>query len=265
MAYAKLQDVTLYYEYEPLPAKPVLLLANSLGTNLSMWDRQCKALSRNFSLLRYDARGHGRSSIPAGPYTIAQMGNDALQLLDMLDVKRAYFCGLSMGGMVGLWLGVHAGARLDRLVVANTAARIGTPEGWNERIALVEREGMQTIVPAVLARWFTPRFQAADGAAVTATAAMLLQTPAAGYTASCAAIRDMDQSAELGTITTPTLVVYGTEDQVTTACDAEVLLAGIASAESLAIEAAHLSNIEAADAFTQGILDFLTQKTREQR
>ena len=258
MPYTEVQDARIYYEFSPVADKPVLLLANSLGTNLSMWNSQVEEFGRHFSLLRYDARGHGRSSVPEGPYTISQMGRDALGLLDALGLQRVHFCGLSMGGMVGLWLGAHVPERIDRLVLANTAAKIGTADGWNERIAFVRREGMGAIVTSVLERWFTEEFRASRAVAVSETAAMLLATSADGYVASCAAVRDMDQRGELGEILAPTLVVFGNKDPVTTPNDAEVLVNGIASAKALGLHAAHLSNLEAAAAFTAGVVEFLT-------
>jgi 3-oxoadipate enol-lactonase len=260
MAYTKNQDPQIYYEFSPVPGKPVLMLANSLGTNLSMWKGQVEEFSRHFSLLRYDARGHGRSSVTDGPYTISQMGTDAADLLDELGLERVHFCGLSMGGMVGLWLGAHAAWRIDRLVVANTAAKIGTAEGWNERIEVVRREGMGAIVPAVLERWFTEGFRANGTGAVRDTTAMLMATPVDGYVASCAAVRDMDLRGDLGRIMASTLVVFGTEDHVTTPEDSEVLVQGIGAAKVLELRAAHLSNVEARVGFTAGVIEFLTSE-----
>jgi 3-oxoadipate enol-lactonase len=260
MPYAEVQGTRIYYEFDDVPGRPVLMLANSLGTNLSMWARQAEAFHRHFSVLRYDARGHGRSDVPEGPYTIAQMGGDAVGLLDALGLGRVNFCGLSMGGMVGLWLGVHAAGRIDRLVLANTAAKIGTTEGWDKRIQEVQEGGIASVLPALLERWFTADFRAAEVPAVAGTAAMLMSTPVDGYVASCAAVRDMDQRADLGKITAPTLVVFGSEDQVTTPEDAEVLVNGIRSARRLRLHAAHLSNVEAAAAFTSGVVEFLSGK-----
>lgn len=142
--------------------RPVLVLSNSLGTNLSMWDPQMPQLEQHFRILRYDTRGHGRSSVAPGDYTIEQMGRDVLGLLDALRLERVYFCGLSMGGMIGIWLGIYAADRLHRLVLCNTAARIGTREMWNARIAALRRDGMRSVASAVIERWFTPEFRAAS-------------------------------------------------------------------------------------------------------
>jgi 3-oxoadipate enol-lactonase len=140
--------------------EPVLVFSNSLGTDFSMWDPQMEELQRRFRILRYDTRGHGQSSVTPGDYTIEQLGRDVLGLLDSLRLDRVHFCGLSMGGMIGMWLGIHAPTRLHRLVLCNTAARIGTKEMWNARIATVRRDGMKSVAAAVIERWFTPEFRA---------------------------------------------------------------------------------------------------------
>src|SRR6476620_7054389 len=155
MPTAYLGDVALHYEIAGDDGAPPLLLSNSLGTTLDMWEPQLAALAGRFRVIRYDSRGHGRSQTTPGPYTIEQVANDALGLLDKLGVPRAHFCGLSMGGMVGMWLGIHAPQRIDRLVLANTAAKIGTTGMWNARIDAVRKGGMASIASAVLARWFS--------------------------------------------------------------------------------------------------------------
>jgi 3-oxoadipate enol-lactonase len=250
----------LYYEEEGNPDFPVLILSNSLGTNLSMWDAQVEAWSTVLRLLRYDSRGHGRSSIPDGPYTIEQMGRDVLNLADALGYERFHFCGLSIGGMVGQWLGIHAPGRLLRLVLSNTASQIGTTEMWSQRIETVNAEGMRAVTPAILVRWYTEQFLSEHSAEVASTAAMLNATSPKGYTASCAAIRDMDQQSAVHLITTPTLVVFGDADAVTPPSKAHELTRSIARARSLELHAAHLSNIEASAEYTAGVGRFLTEK-----
>ncbi len=256
MPFATLPTVRIYYEFETATAKPILMLSNSLGTNLRMWDSQ-REFEQHFSVLRYDARGQGKSSVPNGPYTIEQMGLDAVALLDLLGLERVHFCGLSMGGMVGQWLGAHAWERLNRLIISNSAAKIGTEEGWNQRIATVEQLGMAAIVPAVLQRWFTAGFRRSNSSAIKATSEMLLATSAVGYSASCSAVRDMDQRADLQRIQAPTLIVFGTEDEVTPPQEAYALAQGILGSRTLPLMAAHLANVEAPEAFTAGVLDFL--------
>ncbi|MFZ3339913.1 MAG: 3-oxoadipate enol-lactonase [Terriglobales bacterium] len=239
--------------------RPVLVLSNSLGTNFAMWDPQMPQLEQHFRILRYDTRGHGRSSVTPGEYTIEQLGRDVLGLLDALGLERVHFCGLSMGGMIGIWLGVHAANRLHRLVLCNTAARIGTMEMWNARISTVRRDGMNSVAAGVTERWFTPEFRAACPKKVTQAQQMLENSPAEGYAASCAAIRDMDQRETLGRITVPTLVIYGAKDPVMPITDAQFLVKQIRGAVSVELDAAHLSNVEQPETFTEAVVSFLSR------
>ncbi len=186
MPFLELGTHRLLYEFEPHGTRPVLLLANSLGTDASLWGHQRGRFAMHFDVLRYDGRGQGQSSVPGGPYSLQELGTDVLALLDHLRVDRVCFCGISLGGMTGQWLAAHHGARLSRLVMSNTAARIGTREGWNSRIATVERDGMQGIVPAVPRNWFTANFIAAHPDEVERIARILRNTSAAGYAACCA-------------------------------------------------------------------------------
>lgn len=252
-----LSDVQIHYQFEGAGNGPVLMLANSLGANLELWSEQVASFSKHFSLLRYDARGQGRSSTPAGPYTIAQMGADALGLMDALGLNEVSFCGISMGGLVGQWIGIHAPHRLHKLVLSNTAARIGKVEGWNDRIAIVQSHGIDAIIPTVLKGWFTEPFHRGYPAVVARMEQVLRANPPAGYLASIAAVRDADQRAMVEAIHAPTLVVYGTEDQSTTATDARFLVDHIPGSRELQLQAAHLSNIEAAPEFNAGVLHFL--------
>jgi 3-oxoadipate enol-lactonase len=239
--------------------RPVLVLSNSLGTNFSMWDPQMSQLKQHFRILRYDTRGHGRSSVTPGEYTIEQLGRDVLGLLDAFGLERVHFCGLSMGGMIGIWLAVHAANRVHRLVLCNTAARIGTTEVWNARIATVRRDGMNPVAAAVIERWFTPEFRAACPKKVAQAQQMLENSPPEGYAASCAAIRDMDQREAVGRITVPTLVIYGAKDPVMPVADAQFLVEHIRGAGSVELDAAHLSNVEQPEAFTETVISFLSR------
>ncbi|HEY6769879.1 MAG TPA: 3-oxoadipate enol-lactonase [Candidatus Sulfotelmatobacter sp.] len=238
---------------------PVLVLSNSLGTNLSMWDRQLAELHKRFSILRYDTRGHGQSSVTPGDYTIEQLGRDAMSLLDALQLERVHFCGLSMGGMIGMWLAIHAPTRLHRLALCNTAARIGSEEIWNKRIASVRKEGMKSIAPAVIERWFTPEFRSSSPEQVAWTRGMLENSPAEGYAGCCAAIRDNDQRENLAKINAPTLVIYGARDPVIPVPDAQFMAERIPGAVQVELTAAHLSNIEQPEAFTKAVNEFLSQ------
>jgi 3-oxoadipate enol-lactonase len=258
MSYFDNDGARFYYELEGREDAPVLVLSNSLGTNLDMWAPQMPALLQHFRVLRHDARGHGRSDVTAGPYTIAQLGEDVLALMDHLKIHRAHFCGLSMGGMIGMWLGAHHAGRIDRLVLCNTAAKIGTPDTWNPRIAKVDAEGMASVVDTVLDRWFTPGFRQRAPEQVGVVRDMLLDTAPAGYGANCAAVRDMDLRADIASIVVPTLVIAGTHDGSTPAADGRAVADAIPGAHYVELDAAHLSNWEQSEQFTRALLDFLT-------
>lgn len=241
---------------------PGLVLANSLGTDFSMWDPQMAELQRHFRILRYDTRGHGQSSVTPGDYTIEQLGRDVLALLDSLGLDRVHFCGLSMGGMIGMWLAMHAPNRLDHLVLCNTAPRIGTKEIWNARIATVRKDGMKPVAAAVMERWFTPEFRASSPDKVAGTRRMLEKSPPEGYAASCAAVRDMDEREGIAQIRTPTLVIYGGNDPVIPVSEVQLLVARIPGAAKVELAAAHLSNVEQAGAFTSAVSSFLCPRGR---
>ncbi len=247
----------LHWRLDGPQGAPVLLLSNSLGTNMDMWAPQMTALTRHFQVLRYDSRGHGLSDAPAGPYSIDLLGRDAVGLLDVLGIDKVRFAGLSKGGMVGQWLGANAPERLSHLVLCNTAAEMAPPEPWNARIALVKAQGMGAIVNGVVERWFTEGFRTGNPDAIAPITAMLHATPVEGYTACCAAVRDMDQRASLLRIPVPTLVIGGRHDPATPIGKSHELARLIPGAKLVELEAAHLSNIEQAEAFTAALLSFL--------
>jgi 3-oxoadipate enol-lactonase len=258
MAFISLGDVRTRYELTDID-RTVLVFSNSLGTDISMWEPQMPELSKQFRILRYDTRGHGQSSVTPGDYTIEQLGRDVIALLDALQLDRVNFCGLSMGGMIGMWLGIHAPKRLHRLVLCNTAARIGTKEVWNTRIAMARKEGMKPVAAAVIERWFTPEFRAASPEKVALAQRMPENSPPDGYAACCAAIRDMDQCDDVHKIKTPTLVIYGGKDPVIPIPDARFVVDHIEGAESVDLPAAHLSNVEQPTAFTKAVSEFLSR------
>lgn len=243
------------YRFDGPEGAPVLLLSNSLGTNMDMWAPQLPAFTEHFRVLRYDSRGHGRSDVPAGGYSIDRLGRDVIELLDTLGLGQVAFCGLSKGGMVGQWLGYRAPERLSALVLCNTSAYMGPPSSWDERIRTVRDKGMTALTEAVLARWFTPEFQAAAPAAVEAVRAMLHATDPAGYAGCCAAIRDMDLRPTAPLIRVPATVIGGERDPATPLAHAEFLAAGIPGAVLATIDAAHLSNIEQPGRFTALVLE----------
>jgi 3-oxoadipate enol-lactonase len=252
-----IDDCRIRYHFDGPEAAPVLLLSNSLGTNLDMWAAQIPAFARHFRVLRYDSRGHGGSGVPAGPYSIERLGRDAVGLLDALGIARAHFCGLSKGGMVGQWLGVNAPEHLDRLILANTTAYMGPASAWDARITAVATKGMAGIIDGVVERWFTPRFRASDAPAVDRIRAMLLATDPTGYAGCCAAIRDMDQRPSIARIPVPTLVIGGTEDPATPPAASEEIAGLVPGARLHMLPAAHLSNVEQPGLFTKTVLDFL--------
>jgi len=255
MPFAQFGDLRTHYELTG-DQGPVLVFSNSLGTDFSMWDPQVVKLAQRFRILRYDTRGHGQSSVTTGDYTIEQLGRDVLGLLDILQLDRVHFCGLSLGGVIGIWLGVNAPDRLIRLVLCNTAARIGKTEMWNARIATARKDGMKPIAAAVIERWFTPEFRASCPDQVAKAQRMLETTPPAGYAACCAAVRDVDLRDAVAQIKSPTLIIYGAKDPVIPAADAQYLANHIQGAAIVELNAAHLSNVEQADAFTQAVSYF---------
>ncbi|MCV4283161.1 3-oxoadipate enol-lactonase [Pseudomonas capsici] len=261
MSAVQFAEGELNYLLEGPADAPVLVLSNSLGTDLHMWDAQIPAFSRHFRVLRYDTRGHGRSLVSEGPYSIERNGRDVLALLDALDIDKVSFCGLSMGGLIGQWLAINAPERLERVVLCNTASKIGTPEVWNPRIETVLRDGKDAMVAlrdASIARWFTPEFAVAEPARVEPIVGMLAQTSPQGYAANCAAVRDADFRDRIASIDLPVLVVCGTQDAVTTPADGRFMIERIQGAQMIELHAAHLSNVEAGESFTRPVLAFLT-------
>ncbi|GJG97912.1 3-oxoadipate enol-lactonase [Cupriavidus pauculus] len=257
MPFADLNDVRIHYQLDGDASLPVLVLSNSLGTNFEMWQPQMAAFTRRFRVLRYDTRGHGQSSVTEGPYSIAQLGGDVIALLDHLGLQRVHFCGLSMGGITGMWLALHHAARIEKLILCNTAAYIGPPENWTNRAAAVERDGVASIAAAVVDKWLTPEFSAEQPELVARLRAMLGATDARGYAANCLAVRDSDLRGDIARIQMPTLVIAGTGDIPTPPADGRYLADTIPGARFVELYAAHLSNLQQVDGFSQAVVDFL--------
>ena len=246
----------------PLEA-PVLMLSNSLGTNLHMWDAQVAAFARHFRLLRYDRRGHGKSGVPKGPYTMERLGRDALAILDGLGLARVHWCGLSMGGAIGQWLGIHAPERFDRIVLSNTSSHYADKSLWNDRIAAIRAAGaLAPLADRVTALWFTKDFREREPDTVARLKAMLTATPVDGYVGCCEAIRDMDHRELLGRIGAPTLVIAGAQDQATPVAAAEFIRSRVPDASLAILDAAHISNVEQPAPFADTVLRFLTQAVK---
>jgi 3-oxoadipate enol-lactonase len=242
---------------------PVLVLSNSLGTTLGMWDEQAPVLSERFRLLRYDHRGHGGSPVPPDPSRIEDLGRDVLVLLDRLEVEL--FCGLSPGGMVGMWLAGEVPKRVERLVLCCTSSRFA-PDTFDSRARTVRADGVGAIADAVLDRWFTSAFQEGRPDVVEWARRMLLETPAEGYAGCCEAVRDADLSHKLGKISAPTLVIAGVDDPAAPLEVAELIRDSIPDASLEVVPAAaHLANIEQPEAVTRAILDHLSPIVREER
>ena len=259
MPFAESNRVRLNYRFDGPDDAPVLALSNSLGTNLSMWEPQIPALAAQFRVLRCDTRGHGQSSVTVGPYNMSRLGRDLIGLLDAVGIERAHFCGLSMGGVIGMWLGVYAADRINRLVLCNTAAKIGAADTWNARIEMVRTQGMGPVAETQAQRWFTPAFIARAPDVIASTRQMIASTSPEGYAANCGAIRDADQRETISRIQARTLVIAGLHDPVIPAADVRYLADTIPGAKLVELDSSHLSNLEAADEFTKALLNFLTQ------
>jgi 3-oxoadipate enol-lactonase/4-carboxymuconolactone decarboxylase len=238
---------------------PVLVLSNSLGTDLQMWERQMSVLTRRHRVLRYDQRGHGQTPAPPGPYSIDDLADDVVALLDHHHIERVSFCGLSLGGMVGMALASRAPERIDRFVACCTSARLGPPELWKERAELVRTGGMAAVIDAVCARWFSAAFAAADASTVDEIRAMLAATQPEGYARCCEAIGAMNLLDRLGAIAAPTLVLAAALDPATPPEHGEIIRSAIPGARLVVLpDAAHLANVEQPEAFNRAIVAHLT-------
>ena len=243
--------IDVHHEISGPDDAPVLVLSNSLGSTTAMWDPQVPTLAERLRVVRYDHRGHGGSPVPPGPYELADLGADALRLLDRLGLERVHWCGLSLGGMVGMWVAINAPERIDRLVLCCTSAKLGPPSMWADRAAMVRAEGVEAIADAGIGRWLTPGFIEREPGVAAEVRAMLAATPAEGYAASCGAIEHMDLVAELGAIRAPTLVIAGAHDPATPPEHGERIVAGILGARLEMVDAAHLATIEQPAAMTE--------------
>jgi 3-oxoadipate enol-lactonase len=256
-------SVEVSYTLEGPDDAPVVVFSNSLGTTGVMWDAQAAALSGRFRVLRYAARGHGESPAPPGPYTVDDLAHDVVALLDRLELERVSFCGLSIGGMTGMWLGAHAPERIDRLAICCTGMQLPTAEMWTERAALVRREGMAAVIDATMERWFTPGFPERSPEVVGRIREVFLTTNPEGYAGCCEALAQFDMRGQLDVVRAPTLVIAGEDDPVGTPERAAAIGEEIEGSRVVVLpEARHLAAVEQADAVTRELEQLLAVEAR---
>jgi 3-oxoadipate enol-lactonase len=252
-----LSAVELPFRVDGADDAPPLVLSNSLGSTSEMWEPQVPALAERFRVIRYEHRGHGDAPVPPEPYDLEDLGADVLALMDRLGVDRADFCGLSLGGMVGMWLAINAPERIGRLVLLCTSPMLSREHDWALRGRTVREQGTGAVADAVVERWFTPGYAADNPQVVAGMRAMVADTPSVGYAGCCGAIERMDLEPELGSIGAPTLVIAGTNDPATPPAHAERIVAGIADSRMELVHAAHLANYERPAEVTRLILSHL--------
>lgn len=264
--------MTTHYKIQGAPNSPVLLFSNSLGADMRMWDDLVPLLLPYFRVLQYDTRGHGGSSQasegvtsshpltghshPVTGYTLDLLGQDVVDLLDLLEIPEVFFCGLSMGGLIGQWLGIHHPHRIKKMVLSNTAAKIGNDERWNGRIETVTRHGLDAIADETMERWFTDGFRRSHPEKVAGTRAMFLHSEVGGYAHCCAAIRDADFREQLQKIPVNTLVITGDEDPVTDVGQAGFLVRNIPDAALKVLPARHLAATEMPQEYAEVLIGF---------
>ena len=250
-------DATINYATFGDANKPAVIFSNSLGTNYSMWQQQFNHFKNDYFVICYDTRGHGASTAPQGPYSIEQLGQDVIHLLDHLNINKATFCGISMGGLTGQWLAIHQPERFNHVIVCNTAAKIGQEQAWLDRAKLVREQGLQPIAATAASRWFTESFIQSQAQIVQSLSNDLAASSAEGYANCCEALAKADLREQLKDITVPVLIVAGMQDPVTTVTDGQFMLDRIPNAQMFEINASHISNIECPNEFNQAVQRFI--------
>ncbi|SIS43253.1 4-carboxymuconolactone decarboxylase /3-oxoadipate enol-lactonase [Zobellia uliginosa] len=245
------------YKIQGTPNSPVLMFSNSLGATMEMWDELVPYLLPYFRVLQYDTRGHGQSESTKGPYSIEQLGNDVIDLLNELNIDKVHFCGLSMGGLIGQWLGINHPERLNKLIISNTDSRIGTVESWNERIKTITENGMTSIVEGTMEKWFTDGFRKNKTSRVAEMTTMFLANKPAGYAACCAAIGAADFREVVKTISLETLIITGDEDVVTNVAAAQKIQKEIPGAKMKVFHARHLPSTELPFDYAETLINFI--------
>jgi 3-oxoadipate enol-lactonase len=238
---------------------PTLMMSNSLGCTMAMWEPQMPALTKLFRVIRYDRRGHGKSSMN-GPTSMERYGKDVLAILDDLNIDKVHWCGLSMGGMVGQWLGANAPERFNKIILANTSCYYPDPTNWHNRIKAVREGGLAAVADAVIGGWLTADFREREPETTAKMKAMLIASPVEGYLAACEALSMLDQRALLPKIKSPVLVIAGRQDNATPVAAGELIRSNIPGASMTLLDAAHISNVEQPYAFTDAVVGFLTQR-----
>jgi 3-oxoadipate enol-lactonase len=263
LPYAHGTEADIAWREDGRSGDPPIVLVHSLGLDGEMWAPQVSRLASERHVIRVDIRGHGASSAPAGPYAIADLADDILRVVDAVGLRRVDLAGLSIGGHIALWLAIHRPERVGDLVLAGTAARIGTPETWQDRIELVSRVGLAGIRDAVLSRWFLPGFQGTAPDVHAWAAERLVTTPVAGYVGCCGALASSDLRADVGRVRARTLVLVGEDDRATPPDDARWLRQHIGGSRLEVIQgAAHIANLEAPAVFGSLLEDFLAGSMR---
>lgn len=257
MLLANLSHFDCNYLFEDFGHPSTLILSNSLGTNYSMWDDNIPFLKNHFNILRYDKRGHGKSSINQKTLSIADLGGDVVELLDYLKLDKVFFCGLSIGGLTGQWLGINHPNRFEKIVISNTAAKIGTPQGWQARVEQVTKHGLGSILEPTAERWFTERFRQQHPGKVATILQAFQANALQGYVACCLAVAEANFTEQVSHIEVPILIIAGTQDLVTTVDDAQFIQKNTPVATLETLEAAHLSNLEFPETFAQHIIQFI--------
>jgi 3-oxoadipate enol-lactonase len=247
---------SIHYRFEGEEGRPVVVLSNSLGARLEMWESQIASLIERYRVLLYDNRGHGQSDVPPAPYTLERIATDARELIAELDLGPVLWCGLSLGGMVGMWLGANAPHTLKRAVLANTSARVASPEVFDQRIVIAETLGMEEVAKVAMQRWLTPSFAAEHPKINERLTRMIAETPKQGYIGAAGAVRDTDLRDSLSRITIPVLVIAGSQDLALPYSMGEHIAASVVGARFAILEAAHLSNVEQPEEFNRLVRNF---------
>src|SRR5216684_4956207 len=250
-------SVDIHYEVQGAKDAPALLLLHSLGVDLGMWDPQMPDLLQHHRVIRYDVRGHGRSTVGAAECSIDILAQDALAVLDAAQIVKAHWCGLSLGGMTAMWAASRWPERVARLVLCNTSAHLPPASLWHSRMELVRREGMRAVAPAVVERWFTAGFRSSQPEKVARIEGMLEATPPEEYATACGAIAEMNQLSDIRRIAASTLVICGAEDPATPLSHSVALCDAIADSRLVVLPTAHLSNVERPQDFSAAVIDFL--------